>query len=63
MTGNARACPKCKSGQYSFRSRKPIEATEDKPAELETKYRCKDCEHEWKERAPGTLGRKPAASE
>jgi len=27
---------------------------------LETKYRCKACEHEWKEKAAGTLQKRPA---
>ena len=39
----ARACPKCGSSSYTFRSRKQIEATPEKGPELETKYRCKDC--------------------
>ena len=51
----ARACPKCGSVNYSFRNRKQIEATAEKGPELETKYRCKDCEQEWKERTPGVL--------
>jgi hypothetical protein len=42
-----RACPECGSESYSFRSRKQIEATMGKGPELETKFRCKDCEAEW----------------
>lgn len=45
-----RTCPKCESGDYQFRSRKKIEAGDGKPGALETKYRCKSCNHEWKER-------------
>jgi hypothetical protein len=57
MTNNtpARACPKCGSTSYTFRSRKQIEATPEQEAMLETKYRCRACEHEWKEKVPGML--------
>ena len=54
-----RACPECGSGNYTFRNRKQIEAKAEKGPELETKYRCKDCEQEWKERAPGVLQKPP----
>ena len=54
-----RACPKCGSSNYSFRSRKQIEATADKGPELETKRRCGECGHEWKEREPGVLKKGP----
>lgn len=54
-----RSCPKCGGGNYAFRSRKQIEATPEQEAMLETKYRCKDCGHEWKERVPGVLRKKP----
>jgi hypothetical protein len=56
-----RACPKCGSINYAFRSRKQIEATAESGPELETKFRCKDCEREWKERTPGVLKKRPAA--
>jgi hypothetical protein len=57
----ARACPECGSQNYTFRSRRQIEATEGKGPELETKYRCRnaDCEAEWKERTPGVLRKAP----
>jgi DNA-directed RNA polymerase subunit M/transcription elongation factor TFIIS len=42
----SRTCPKCGSGDYQFRSRKKIE----EPKAVETKYRCKPCGHEWRER-------------
>ncbi len=48
----ARTCPKCGSGDYQFRSRKKIPAGNGEPEAVETKYRCKACEHEWKVRAP-----------
>lgn len=54
-----RACPECGSANYTFRSRKQVEATAGKGPELETKYRCKDCEREWKERTPGVLKKSP----
>ena len=45
-----RACPACKSDNYKFRHRKTIESEAAKPAAVETKFRCEDCKHEWKER-------------
>ena len=51
-----RTCPACGSGDYTFRSRKKIEAAEGHEAAVETKYRCKACGHEWKVRAPGESG-------
>jgi DNA-directed RNA polymerase subunit M/transcription elongation factor TFIIS len=47
-----KTCPKCGSGDYSFRSRKTIAAATEKnePAAVETKYRCKGCGHEWRVR-------------
>jgi DNA-directed RNA polymerase subunit M/transcription elongation factor TFIIS len=52
MQKTGRTCPKCGSGDYLFRSRKNIEAAEG-PI-VETKYRCRPCSHEWKERIPKT---------
>ena len=45
-----KTCPKCGSGDYEFRSRKklPPEAGEEGPIQIETKYRCKSCHHEWR---------------
>ena len=47
-----RTCPACGSADYTFRSRKKIEADPEKgePEAWETKYRCKACENEWKVR-------------
>lgn len=47
-----KTCPKCGSGEYTFRSRKKIKANPEKgePEAWETKYRCKACEKEWKVR-------------
>ena len=50
MEQPAKTCPKCGSGDYTFRSRKKIEAAEGQEAAVETKYRCKACGHEWKVR-------------
>ena len=47
-----RTCPACRSGEYQFRSRKKV-AEDGKPEAVETKYRCKACNHEWKVRVPG----------
>ena len=54
-----RVCPGCGSSNYTFRSRKQVEATAEKGPELETKFRCRDCEAEWKERLPGVLKKAP----
>jgi transposase-like protein len=54
-----RVCPTCKSANYTFRSRKQIEATAKQEAMLETKYRCKGCGEEWKETVPGLLRKGP----
>ena len=55
----ARFCPECGSDNYTFRSRKQIQATAEKGPELETKYLCRECENEWKERMPGVLKKAP----
>ena len=52
-------CPKGGDGEYTFRNRKQIEATAESGSHLETKRRCKDCNHEWKERVPGVLQKPP----
>jgi transposase-like protein len=44
-----RKCPVCSSEKYLFRGRKKI-VEEGKAQEIETRYRCKDCDHLWKER-------------
>jgi hypothetical protein len=50
-----KACPAC-GGDYAFRGRRVV--TGPDAAELvETKYRCKACEHEWRVRVPAaTVG-------
>jgi transposase-like protein len=53
------ACPECGSVNYTFRSRKQIDARAEKGPELVTKFRCKDCDKEWKERVPGLLKKAP----
>jgi DNA-directed RNA polymerase subunit M/transcription elongation factor TFIIS len=47
-----RTCPECGSSDYAFRSRKKIEAdpVKEEPEAWETKYRCKACACEWRER-------------
>jgi transposase-like protein len=47
MAQPAKTCPKCGSGDYTFRGRKKIEAAQGHEAAIETKYRCKPCGHEW----------------
>jgi DNA-directed RNA polymerase subunit M/transcription elongation factor TFIIS len=56
MEQPAKTCPKCRSGEYAFRSRKKIEAQEGQEAAVETKYRCKACLHEWKVRTLISIG-------
>src|SRR5262245_52345578 len=43
-------CPDCDSGDYAFRSRRKIAAKPGQPEVIETRYRCKACEHEWRVR-------------
>jgi transposase-like protein len=50
MEQPAKYCPKCRSGDYTFRSRKKIPAEKDQAEAVETKYRCKACGHEWRVR-------------
>ena len=45
-----RCCPKCESRDYVFRNRKTIPAEAGQPEAVETKFRCRGCGHEWKER-------------
>lgn len=49
-----RKCPKCSSGDYVFRGRRKIAANSEKnePAAVETKFACRACGHQWKERVP-----------
>src|SRR5580658_615736 len=58
-----RTCPKCGSGDDTFRSRKKIEAVPDQgePEQIETKYRCKSCGEEGRVRVPASraVGRRP----
>jgi hypothetical protein len=43
-----RACPKCGTADYTFRRRKTIPAKESEPEAVETKYRCRACQREWR---------------
>jgi DNA-directed RNA polymerase subunit M/transcription elongation factor TFIIS len=47
-----RRCPKCESPSYSFRLRRTLDGSSENGSrpEVETKYRCRDCSAEWKER-------------
>jgi transposase-like protein len=53
-----RTCPACGSADYAFRNRKKITPKPGGDGEelMETKYRCKSCEHEWKVRVPSPKG-------
>jgi DNA-directed RNA polymerase subunit M/transcription elongation factor TFIIS len=53
VPGTGRTCPKCGSGNYQFRSRRKISEA-GKPQAVETKYRCKACTHEWRDRVEAT---------
>ncbi len=50
LVNPARCCPECGSKQYAFRSRKKVPAGAGKQAAMETRYKCKECGHEWRER-------------
>jgi hypothetical protein len=52
----ARCCPGCASKQYVFRGRKTVPAEQGKPAAVETKYMCRGCGHEWRERVEAKAG-------
>ena len=53
LVNPGRRCPKCESRDYVFRGRKKIAADPEKNQEeaVETKFRCRACGNEWKERA------------
>jgi DNA-directed RNA polymerase subunit M/transcription elongation factor TFIIS len=52
LVNPARRCPECGSQEYAFRGRKKIAAEQGQPAAVETKYRCKACGKEWREKVP-----------
>jgi len=43
-----RCCPKCQSTSHLFRARKTVEEADGKY--VETKYRCRACTHQWRDR-------------
>jgi len=47
-----RSCPECGSEKYLFRGRKKFPVENGQAEATETKYRCKQCEHIWRERVP-----------
>jgi hypothetical protein len=46
-----RCCPECENKGYMFRARRTIE-DEHGAKFVGTKYRCRSCSREWKERIP-----------
>jgi hypothetical protein len=52
--GASKTCPKCGSADYAFRSRKKITPApgQEGSEQVETKYRCKKCQHEWRVNVP-----------
>jgi len=52
LVNPARCCPKCGSKDYVFRGRKKIAAdpVNETPATVETKFHCRGCGNEWRER-------------
>jgi DNA-directed RNA polymerase subunit M/transcription elongation factor TFIIS len=50
MEPQKRTCPECKSDDYVFRGRRRL--TEEKKTVMVTKYKCRVCGHEWKEKVP-----------
>ncbi len=55
----SRSCPKCGSGDYTFRSRKQIEATGAQGPMVQVKYLCRQCEKSWTETVSGVLRKTP----
>ncbi len=55
-----RSCPACGSEKYLFRGRKKIAAENGHAESMDTKYRCKACEHSWTEREAIKKVTKPA---
>lgn len=49
-----RTCPQCGSGDYAFRGRKKVATTlaVEGGEAVETWYRCKSCDHDWRVRVP-----------
>ena len=47
-----RCCPECQHTGYMFRARRTVDGKPDEGGGrfVETKYRCRACSHEWKER-------------
>lgn len=57
-----RVCPKCESPSYAFRARRTLEHADAEGGprlEVETKFRCKACSSEWRERVPAPPGTLP----
>lgn len=52
-----RRCPKCSQEKPLFRSRRPVESEDG--LLVETKYRCRGCNHEFRERIPAPPGTQP----
>jgi len=50
LVNPARCCPECGSKDYTFRGRKKVAAEAGRSDAVETKYRCRACGHEWRER-------------
>jgi DNA-directed RNA polymerase subunit M/transcription elongation factor TFIIS len=55
-----KTCPECRCKKYHFRARRTVPAAGDRPASVETKYRCAECGHEWKVLTPAASGAGPA---
>ena len=55
-----RTCPQCGASEYKFRGRKNIPAAIGKPACMETKYRCKACNHIWAVVSEASYLKKPS---
>lgn len=48
-----RTCPECSGGDHVFRGRRTVASADGGGgAEVETKYKCEGCGHEWKVRTP-----------
>ena len=55
-----RCCPECEHKGYMFRARRALDGKPGESGAVETKYRCRSCAHEWRERTSAPAGPKRA---
>jgi hypothetical protein len=57
-----RCCPMCGHAGYVFRARRTVDGEPGEGKFVETKYRCRSCSHEWRERIPAPPEQKQAGA-